>query len=228
MNSLKLSQDKYGKELAIIFINDDTSLRADISRCYIALIVVDAKDRKAADAFKRVVRTLPMNKVFTIAVFITGKYDWTYDNVLMFGINAWLLATSIEEANDIVSSIQRITDISDLTSIDLTDIKTILYKGNGGKAYYASGENSDGNVKAALSEAVKNGNDKGYSIYEYNKVLLAISYNSNLTNHQMRGVEEFVNLLSERHKGDFQFKWGLIPSRDINENNLKVTLVASR
>lgn len=228
MNPIKFSKDKYGRKLAIIGVSEAVPINEDLANSYIAVLVVYASNGNARNGLNCIARKLAEQRAFIIAVFITDQYDWTFDNALMFGIDAWFTVSSKEAADDFVSCLREATDINGFPNLDLADIKTILYHGDGQNAYYACGISKFGNVKEAIDEAVKNATDKESSIYEYNKVLLAVFCSYDLSRNQIKDINDFTNSLSEKHKDKFQFKWGLTQSALLSENTLKVCIIASR
>lgn len=227
MESLQLSKDKYSRTLAIINANENSIIERDVTGNYMTVLVVDTHDEEAMGNLGRLTRKLADNKVFTIAIFATGQYDWTFDNALMFGINAWFVTSSIEEAVEIANGIKRIARCDGQFCTDLADIKTILYKSEGRKAYYGAGESNSNNLNTAFDNAVQNAKEYGMSVYDCCKYLISISTTTELTKEQMNDLNDFIKRLSEIHSGIFEIKWGLTAVPDSPIDALKVTLLAS-
>lgn len=87
METIRITHDRYNRKLATIFIGSESQVEIDNSDYYMAILVVDTKTGKVMDRLKKIARSLSDKKVFTIAIFITDHYDWTFDNSLIFGIS---------------------------------------------------------------------------------------------------------------------------------------------
>ncbi len=227
METLKLTKDKYNRVLAIVRIGEDPHMDIDNTNYYMAILVVDTRKSGVMERLRDVAHKLSEHKTFTIAIFITGSYDWTLADSLVFGIDVWFITSSKEEAYGMASDIQDIVESNNAISLDLADIKTILYKGEGRNAYYGIGISKSNNLKTALDNAVHNTQECGMNIYECNKFLIAISCDSWLTKNQMSDLNHFIDSLSDKHKNYFEIKWGLTTKTDLTDNAVKVNLIAS-
>lgn len=227
MEILKLTKDKYNRVLAIVRIGEDPHMDIDNTNYYMAILVVDTRKSGVKERLRDAAHKLSEHKTFTINIFITGSYDWTLDNSLVFGIDAWFVTSSKEEAYGMASDIQDIVESNNAISLDLADIKTILYKGEGRKAYYGIGISKSNNLKTALDNSIHNAQERDMSIYECNKFLIDISCISSLTKEQMPDLNNFINSLSEKHEGNFEIKWGLTSLTNVTDNSIKVTILAS-
>ena len=139
METIRITHDRYNRKLATIFIGSESQVEIDNSDYYMAILVVDTKTGKVMDRLKKIARSLSDKKVFTIAIFITDHYDWTFDNSLIFGISTWITTTTTKEAENIVDDINALITSDAPVALDLADIKTILYKNEGRRFYYGVG-----------------------------------------------------------------------------------------
>lgn len=171
METIRITHDRYNRKLATIYIASESPVEIDNSDYYMAILVVYTKAESAMDCLKKIANSLSDKKVFTIAIFITDHYDWTFDNSLLFGINTWLTAASTSEAEDIVDDINAIIAIYAPIALDLADIKTILYKNEGRRLYYGVGKSNDNNLKTAIVNAVEKAKGTGMDVYECSKYL---------------------------------------------------------
>lgn len=108
METLRVTSDKYGRQLSTIYIGSDTPVDIDNYRGYMAVLMVSVNENGAMKSLRDIARRLSEKKVFTIAIFITDQYDWTFRKSLDFGIKTWLTATSTEEAKSIASILQKL------------------------------------------------------------------------------------------------------------------------
>lgn len=227
MVTLKLTSDKYGRKLATIYIGSETPAEVDDSEYYMAILLVNVNENNAMENLKSVASTLSEEKVFTIAIFITDRYDWSFDNSLLFGINAWMTATTSDEAKNIAADIQDIIASNTPIALDLADLKSILYKSEGRRFYFGTGTSSGTNLKAAIENAVEKAKESGMDVYECSKYLIAFSYNKGLMQGKMTDLNNFIDDLSSMHEGNSEFKWGLLQPKGEDTDDLKFILLAS-
>lgn len=227
METIRITHDRYNRKLATIFIGSESQVEIDNSDYYMAILVVDTKTGKVMDRLKKIARSLSDKKVFTIAIFITDHYDWTFDNSLIFGISTWITTTTTKEAENIVDDINALITSDAPVALDLADIKTILYKNEGRRFYYGVGTSNDNNLKTAIDSAVDKAKGTGMNVYECSKYLIAFSYNKALLQGKMTDLNNFIDDLSNKHEGNFEFKWGVLQPEDKDTNNLKFILLAA-
>lgn len=227
METIRITHDRYNRKLATIFIGSESQVEIDNSDYYMAILVVDTKTGKVMDRLKKIARSLSDKKVFTIAIFITDHYDWTFDNSLIFGISTWTTTTTTKEAENIVDDINALITSDAPVALDLADIKTILYKNEGRRFYYGVGTSNDNNLKTAIDSAVDKAKGTGMDVYECSKYLIAFNCKSGLSKEKMHELTTLIDDLSDKHKGNFEFKWGLLPPADKDANSLKFILIAA-
>lgn len=227
METLRITHDRYDRQLATIFIGSESQVEIDNSDYYMAILVVETKTANSIDRLKEIASSLFVKKVFTIAIFITGHYDWTFDNSLAFGISTWITAATVKEAEDIVEDINAIIVSNAPIALDLADIKTILYKNEGRRFYYGAGTSNDNNLKTVIENAAGKAKGTGMDVYENSKYLIAFNCKSGLSKEKMHELSTLIDKLSDKHKGNFEFKWGLLPPADKDANSLKFILIAA-
>jgi len=227
METFRITHDRYDRKLATIYIGSESPVEIDNSDYYMAILVVDAKAGMAMERLNKITHSLSDKKVFTIAIFITDHYEWTFDSSLAFGISTWITAATVKEAEDIVENINAIIVSNAPIALDLADIKTILYKSEGRRFYYGVGTSNGSNLKTAIDSAVDKAKGTGMDVYECSKYLLAFNCNSGLTNEKMYELSNLINDLSEKNKGNFEFKWFLLPSADKDGKSPKYILIAA-
>lgn len=205
METIRITHDRYNRKLATIFIGSESQVEIDNSDYYMAILVVDTKTGKVMDRLKKIARSLSDKKVFTIAIFITDHYDWTFDNSLIFGISTWITTTTTKEAENIVDDINALITSDAPVALDLADIKTILYKNEGRRFYYGVGTSNDNNLKTAIDSAVDKAKGTGMDVYECSKYLIAFNCKSGLSKEKMHELTTLIDDLSDKHKGNFEF-----------------------
>ena len=228
METLRVTSDKYGRQLSTIYIDSDTPVDIDNYRGYMAVLMVSVNENGAMKSLRDIARRLSEKKVFTIAIFITNQYDWTFCKSLDFGIKTWLTATSTEEAESIASDFIEVITSNAPIALDLADVKTILYNSEGRRFYYGTGSSNDNNLKIAIEKAVEKAKETGMDVNECSKYLFAFNSNPNMTMAKLNDVDNLINELSDKHNSNFEFKWGLLSSVDKNESNyLKFAFIAA-
>lgn len=227
METFRITHDRYDRKLATIYIGSESPVEIDNSDYYMAILVVYTKAESAMDCLKKIARSLSDKKVFTIAIFITDQYDWTFRKSLDFGIKTWLTATSTEVAESIASDFIEVITSNAPIALDLADVKTILYNSEGRRFYYGTGSSNDNNLKIAIERAVEKAKESGMNVYECSKYLIAFSYNKALLQGKMTDLNNFIDDLSNKHEGNFEFKWGVLQPEDKDTNDLKFILLAA-
>lgn len=138
-----------------------------------------------------------------------------------------MTATTVEEANSIANDIQEVISSNAPISLDLADLKTILFKSDGKRFYFGTGTSSETNLKTAIENAVEKAKESGMDVYECSKYLITFSYNKALLQRKMTDLNTFIDDLSNKHEGNFEFKWGVLQPEDKDANNLKFILLAA-
>lgn len=192
----------------------------------LTIIIADAASESVRKRLRNQCQKLKEIKVFSIVIFVASQNDWNPNFAIKSGADAWFVAASYDEANEIADGFQNVVGIPGQINLDPNDVKTILYGTSGKQSYYATGEDLTGNIGQAIKNAVKYANDRGLDIKDYKKILFSITYNTALSREQMEPLNDFINKLSDLHPDSFEFKWGVAISHDMPEGAVRITLIA--
>lgn len=210
--------------IPVIWLSEEET---PVDNALAAIILVDTDAEGSDQKLQNIMHSLSEKRIFSIAIFIAGRYDWTFDNSMMLGLNAWFVAASKEDAINIANSIQKIVEGNGLIELDVNDLKTILSGDNGHKAYFAKGTSQHGDMKEALNSAVDDAANRGLDIYGYDKFLFCFDAAPNLLKDQLVSFNYFIDHVSRRHQDNFEIKWGIAKPSKASEDLIEVIILAS-
>lgn len=226
MDSINLSKDKHGRTLAVINTQAAVIIDSRTKEYYMVVLVVDLNDEVAKDHFVQYVRECSNGKVFMVAVFAADQDRKTVDPALLSGIDSWFVTSSQKQAVEIANGMQQMATSEGQISLDLADMKTILYHRGGCRAYYGKGVSGD-KLNAALDNALLQSKENGLDKDACSRYLMAISCDTDLIKAQIDDFNDFCVSLSAKHDNDFEMKWGLTSPTDSTNNAISVTLIAT-